>query len=212
MSRPPFQPGGAAKVWIRRGRRKRRAAVFPLSGLGAEVHRRGISTAHDDRDALAGPRPIASGEDGGEPRGAARLGGDAERAPERALGVGDAFVGAEILALLLHDGGAPDVRPDGLLGRCDGVGIDHHWRSLKVPDGSSKESALWMLARAASHWSHPLPREQRKTRGFKTRCSTATFTRSRASLRRASAFPTFPSRWSPRARSHSSASWKPAQQ
>src|SRR5439155_1083232 len=74
-SRPPFQPGGAAKVWIRRGRRKRRAAVFPLSGLGAEVHRRGISTAHDDRDALAGPRPIASGEDGGEPRGAARLGG-----------------------------------------------------------------------------------------------------------------------------------------
>src|SRR5207248_2550912 len=119
---------------------------------------------------------------------------------------------AEILALHLHDGGAPDVRPDGLLGRCDRTGIDHHWRSLKVPDGSSRESALRMLARAASHWSHPLPREQRKTRGSKTRCSTVTFTRSGASLRRASALPTFPSRWSPRARSHSSASWKPAQQ
>src|SRR5207237_571635 len=80
-----FPPGGAAKVWIRRGRRKRRSAQscssarrsirpdidFALSGLGAEVHRRGISTADDDRNALAGPRPIASGEDGGERRGAA---------------------------------------------------------------------------------------------------------------------------------------------
>src|SRR5204863_2612799 len=59
----------------------------------AEIDRRRVAAADDDRHAFAGSRLVRARRDGGKRAGATRLRHDAQGAPQRLLRLGDRLVG-----------------------------------------------------------------------------------------------------------------------